>query len=134
MSRSYLEWGEKNFALNKINLNNHSFCREDCLEWLKDAVEQERKFDLIFLDPPTFSNSKKMSQDFDIQKDHIWLIDQCVSLLEVGGELVFSNNFQKFDMQVNSDEIKTVKEITGQTHSLDFSRNNLHRCWSIKLN
>ena len=134
MSRSYLEWGEKNFALNKINLNNHSFYREDCLEWLKDAVEQERKFDLIFLDPPTFSNSKKMSQDFDIQKDHIWLIDQCVSLLEVGGELVFSNNFQKFDMQVNSDVIKTVKEITGQTHSLDFSRNNLHRCWSIKLN
>jgi 23S rRNA (guanine2445-N2)-methyltransferase / 23S rRNA (guanine2069-N7)-methyltransferase len=133
MSRNYLEWAEKNFILNKVNLNNHQFIREDCLEWLKSAVEQQQTFDLIFLDPPTFSNSKKMEADFDVQTDHVWIIESCLKLLNKGGELIFSNNFQKFNMLVESSDQLLVKEITKQTASPDFSRNNLHRCWSIQL-
>jgi len=132
MSRTYLECGQRNFSLNNIDLNDHSFIREDCIEWLRNAVEQKQVYDLIFLDPPTFSNSKKMSQDFDVQNDHPWLIEQCMALLRPDGELIFSNNFQKFDMNITSDEKLEIKEITKHTQSLDFSRNNLHRCWSIK--
>ena len=131
MSRTYLDWAQKNFNLNHINAEDHLFIREDCIEWLKAAVDQGLKFDLIFLDPPTFSNSKKMEADFDVQSDHPWVIEYCIKLLEKGGELIFSNNFQKFEMQVVSDEIISVSEITKQTQSLDFTRNNLHRCWSI---
>lgn len=132
MSKTYLDWAQRNFALNKISSDAHTFIRENCIEWLTNAVEQKQKFDLIFLDPPTFSNSKKMAQDFDIQSDHVWLIEQCLSLLEEDGELIFSNNFQKFKMEVITNAQVVVKEITHQTQSPDFSRNNLHRCWLIK--
>lgn len=135
MSRSYLHWAEKNFQLNAIdlnkNLNKHEFIREDCLQWLEDALKKQLTFEVIFLDPPTFSNSKKMQTHLDIQKDYIALIDQCLQLLPSGGELIFSNNFQKFHMDLNGNEFFTIKEITRQTTSLDFGKRNLHRCWLI---
>lgn len=141
MSNTYLDWARRNFSLNKINLAyaNHQFLREDCVHWLEteseklNAGQSVKKYDLIFLDPPTFSNSKKMEQDFDVQTQHPRLIEKCCELLKAGGELIFSNNFQKFEMLVESDERYLVKEITRLTRALDFERNNLHRCWSVKL-
>ena len=131
MSRTYLDWAKRNFAKNSIDLSKHRFIREDCLQWLEATKCAGEKFDLIFLDPPTFSNSKKMEQHFDIQVAHPKLIDDCLALLNSGGNLIFSNNFQKFDMQVHSNDLIKVKEITRQTHAEDFARNNLHRCWLI---
>ncbi len=131
MSRTYLDWAKRNFSLNQIDLNQHEFIREDCFQWFEKAQAEKRQFDLIFLDPPTFSNSKKMDKDLDIQKDHPWLIEQCLKLLTKDGELIFSNNFQKFKMEFSSDDNVSVKEISSLTQSPDFNRHNLHRCWLI---
>ncbi|TQV75601.1 bifunctional 23S rRNA (guanine(2069)-N(7))-methyltransferase RlmK/23S rRNA (guanine(2445)-N(2))-methyltransferase RlmL [Aliikangiella marina] len=131
MSKTYLEWAKRNFKLNKINLNNHFFIREDCTAWLAEAVERNEKYDLIFLDPPTFSNSKKMESHFDIQNDHSALIEQSIKLLNPGGKIFFSNNFQKFEMAVSSCSDFKVQEITKQTTTPDFYRRPLHRCWLV---
>jgi len=133
LSNTYLDWAKRNFKLNKIDLTGHSFIREDCQQWLDSAIEEKQQFDLIFLDPPTFSNSKKMDEHLDIQRDHPKLIEQSLKLLSSDGELLFSNNFQKFEMLVKSNDVIEVVEITGKTQSQDFSRKNLHRCWSIKF-
>lgn len=133
MSNTYLEWAKRNFKANKIPLNKHEFIRDDCVKWLAEAREAELKFDLIFLDPPTFSNSKKMQTHFDVQEAHPQLIDDCIDILSPGGKLVFSNNFKKFEMQVESNDKIEVKEITHKTTPQDFTRKNLHRCWLISL-
>ncbi|WP_196140446.1 bifunctional 23S rRNA (guanine(2069)-N(7))-methyltransferase RlmK/23S rRNA (guanine(2445)-N(2))-methyltransferase RlmL [Aliikangiella sp. G2MR2-5] len=133
MSNTYLEWAKRNFKLNRIQLAEHEFIREDCMHWLEQAPQEGEKFDTIFLDPPTFSNSKKMEGHFDVQSDHPKLIEQCLQVLQPKGELIFSNNFQKFEMMVESNERIEVKEITRSTQSPDFTRNNLHRCWLIKF-
>lgn len=131
MSNTYLNWAMENFKLNKLDLAKHHFVRDDSLQWLTDAEGKGEKFDVIFLDPPTFSNSKKMENHFDVQTDHVRLIEQCVSLLDNNGVLFFSNNFKQFNMEFNANEEFEVKEITGQTTSQDFFRKGLHRCWKI---
>ena len=101
------------------------------IEWLDDAVYLPKRYDVIFLDPPTFSNSKKMNDHFDVQRDHCGLIEKCTALLSEKGVLLFSNNFRQFEMQYLTSDKYSVKEITKQTTSLDFSRKRLHRCWRI---
>lgn len=131
MSNTYLQWGKDNFAENRINLQDHVFLRKDILDWIEEASGLPKRYDVIFLDPPTFSNSKKMEQHFDIQRDHQRLIEKCANLLVDKGVLIFSNNFSQFEMEyLTSDHFK-VSEITKQTTSQDFARRNLHRCWRI---
>ncbi|MDA1343679.1 MAG: bifunctional 23S rRNA (guanine(2069)-N(7))-methyltransferase RlmK/23S rRNA (guanine(2445)-N(2))-methyltransferase RlmL, partial [Proteobacteria bacterium] len=95
MSNTYLDWAKANLALNTTN-GKHEFIQADCLEWLDEEAKHThpRQYDLIFLDPPTFSNSKRMSDVFDIQKDHALLIKQAVTLLAPQGILYFSTNFR----------------------------------------
>ncbi|MGR9013609.1 MAG: bifunctional 23S rRNA (guanine(2069)-N(7))-methyltransferase RlmK/23S rRNA (guanine(2445)-N(2))-methyltransferase RlmL [Gammaproteobacteria bacterium] len=133
MSNTYINWAKNNMALN-INPGKHEFIQADCLEWLATEAEQPSKhYDLIFLDPPTFSNSKRMDEPFDIQNDHVQLINNAVSLLSPGGVLYFSTNFRRFkiDKQALSDLI--VEDITAATIPEDFVRNpKIHYCWRIK--
>ncbi|MGX5201502.1 bifunctional 23S rRNA (guanine(2069)-N(7))-methyltransferase RlmK/23S rRNA (guanine(2445)-N(2))-methyltransferase RlmL [Aliikangiella sp. IMCC44632] len=131
MSRTYLEWAKRNFCLNKINLSKHEFVRENCIEWIDSMQNSDEKFDVIFLDPPTFSNSKKMETHFDVQEAHVDLIEKCLNLLSDGGTLYFSNNFTKFEMKYKPDVGVAMKEISKQTQAPDFNRKNLHRCWEI---
>ena len=96
MSNTYINWAKKNLALN-TNQGDHEFIQADCLEWLTtEAQLANRHYDLIFLDPPTFSNSKRMDEVFDIQNDHVQLINNAISLLSPGGVLYFSTNFRRF--------------------------------------
>ncbi|HEY8095483.1 MAG TPA: bifunctional 23S rRNA (guanine(2069)-N(7))-methyltransferase RlmK/23S rRNA (guanine(2445)-N(2))-methyltransferase RlmL [Methylobacter sp.] len=133
MSNTYINWAKKNLALN-ITQGEHEFIQADCLEWLAAEAEQPSKhYDLIFLDPPTFSNSKRMDEAFDIQNDHVQLINNAISLLSPGGILYFSTNFRRFkiDKQALSDLI--VEDISGATIPEDFARNpKIHYCWRIK--
>ncbi len=131
MSNTYLKWSKENFIVNKINLDNHRFLRADIIEWLDEVIHLPERFDVIFLDPPTFSNSKKMNEHFDVQRDHCALIQKCTALLSDKGVLLFSNNFRQFEMQYLTSDEYLVKEITKQTTSQDFSRKSLHRCWRI---
>ncbi len=95
MSNTYINWAKNNMALNK-STGEHEFIQADCLEWLDHEARQPypRQYDLIFLDPPTFSNSKRMDDVFDIQNDHVQLIKNAVSLLAPGWCFIFLHQFQ----------------------------------------
>src|SRR5690606_10681700 len=130
MSNTYLEWAKRNFELNGLDLASHVLLRADCLEWL---AKREGRFDLIFLDPPTFSNSKKMADVLDIQRDHAAMIRDAMAILEPGGTLVFSNNFRRFKMDEAITEDFAVENITASTIPPDFERNaRIHNCWLVR--
>lgn len=129
MSNTYLDWAERNFNLNKLPLAQHQFIRADCLQWLKQSKE---KFDTIFLDPPSFSNSKRMTETLDIQRDHEMLIDAAMNLLNTDGQLYFSNNFKKFKLAESLRERYAIKDITRQTTDIDYQHSrNAHHCYLI---
>ena len=130
MSKTYLEWSKNNFRANQIDLRGHRFIQEDCLSWVEQPVRQQ--YGLIFLDPPTFSNSKRMRETFDIQRDHEHLIRQVMRFLSDDGVLIFSNNFRKFKMAPGVLESFETSNITPQTIPRDFQRNGkIHNCWQI---
>ncbi|RJE77647.1 23S rRNA (guanine(2445)-N(2))/(guanine(2069)-N(7))-methyltransferase [Pseudoalteromonas sp. MSK9-3] len=131
MSKTYLKWAEENFALNELKNTRFRFEQADCLKWLEYAQGQ---YDLIFLDPPTFSNSKRMKEAFDVQRDHIQLFTWIKNILSPNGTLVFSNNKRGFKM----DEVALIglglkaENISEKTLSPDFKRNKqIHNSWLI---
>ena len=108
----------------------HQFIQADVLHWLAECTQ---KFDIIFLDPPSFSNSKRMESTLDIQRDHEGLIIRCVSLLKPGGTLYFSTNFRKFKMSPEIISQFDVEDITAKTIDKDFARDaKIHRCYVIR--
>ncbi|MCZ4058798.1 bifunctional 23S rRNA (guanine(2069)-N(7))-methyltransferase RlmK/23S rRNA (guanine(2445)-N(2))-methyltransferase RlmL [Pantoea sp. LMR881] len=131
MSRTYLEWAERNLRLNGLTGRQHRLMQADCLSWLN---ESEEKFDLIFIDPPTFSNSKRMEESFDVQRDHMMLMRNLKRLLRPGGTIMFSNNKRGFKMDLEGMQALGLKaqDITQKTQSQDFARNRqIHNCWLI---
>ncbi|MGO2128370.1 MAG: bifunctional 23S rRNA (guanine(2069)-N(7))-methyltransferase RlmK/23S rRNA (guanine(2445)-N(2))-methyltransferase RlmL [Pseudoalteromonas prydzensis] len=131
LSKTYLKWGQDNFELNNISNTRYRFEQADCLKWLEHATSQ---YDLIFLDPPTFSNSKRMKDAFDVQNDHIKLLTWVKKILSPSGTLIFSNNMRGFTM----DEVGLIGlglkavNISEQTISPDFKRNKkIHNSWLI---
>ncbi|KFW99519.1 bifunctional 23S rRNA (guanine(2069)-N(7))-methyltransferase RlmK/23S rRNA (guanine(2445)-N(2))-methyltransferase RlmL [Pectobacterium carotovorum] len=131
MSRTYLEWAEKNLRVNGLTGRQHRLIQADCLSWLHNANEQ---FDVIFIDPPTFSNSKRMEESFDVQRDHLALMKDLKRLLRRGGTIMFSNNKRGFQMDIAGLTVLglNAKEITAQTQSQDFARNRqIHNCWLL---
>jgi 23S rRNA (guanine2445-N2)-methyltransferase / 23S rRNA (guanine2069-N7)-methyltransferase len=132
MSATYLDWAQRNLAVNGFSGPDHELIREDCVAWLKSAVAGRRQFDLIFLDPPTFSNSKRMADILDVQRDHHALIDRCMALLAAGGKLVFSNNAQKFKLDPELERLYHVADVSRATLPRDFERNpRIHQCFEI---
>ncbi|ALR76228.1 bifunctional 23S rRNA (guanine(2069)-N(7))-methyltransferase RlmK/23S rRNA (guanine(2445)-N(2))-methyltransferase RlmL [[Enterobacter] lignolyticus] len=131
MSRTYLEWAERNLRLNGLTGRAHRLLQADVLGWLRESDEQ---FDLIFIDPPTFSNSKRMADTFDVQRDHLNLMTDLKRLLRKGGTIMFSNNKRGF--RIDHDGLAKLglkaQEITQKTLSPDFARNGqIHNCWLI---
>ena len=132
MSNTYLQWAKNNLALNSTQ-GRHEFIQADCVEWLeKEAKNASRQYDLIFLDPPTFSNSKRMENVFDVQLDYIQLIQNSAKLLTKDGVLYFSTNFRKFKFDASVFESLSITDITAQTIPEDFARDmKIHYCWKI---
>jgi len=131
MSRTYLDWARDNLKLNRLDGPQHHFIQSDVLQWIDSASGE---YDLIFIDPPTFSNSKRMEQSFDVQRDHVNLLSQLSKLMAPGGSIVFSNNKRKFkiDSEVLAKAGLQVREITGPTLPKDFERNpHIHNCWLV---
>jgi 23S rRNA (guanine2445-N2)-methyltransferase / 23S rRNA (guanine2069-N7)-methyltransferase len=132
MSNTYLDWAKRNFELNDIDLSGHRFLREDCVEWLKQPSSDQ--YDLIVLDPPSFSNSKKMEGLLDIQRDHVELILQCIELLAPDGTLYFSSNLRGIKLDEKALSHLEVVDLTHQTVPMDFQqRKHVHRCWQIRI-
>jgi 23S rRNA (guanine2445-N2)-methyltransferase / 23S rRNA (guanine2069-N7)-methyltransferase len=131
MSNTYLNWAQENLSINGYTGDRHKFVREDCLKWLQQAIDEKKKYQLIFVDPPTFSNSKKMETSLDIARDHAALLSGCLALLTDDGQIIFSTNARGFKLDKSLAEMCYVKEITKLTTSEDFRRKPLHRCWCL---
>lgn len=132
MSNTYLEWAYENFLINKLEPKKHVFYQADVLKELPLRKENNESFDLIILDPPSFSNSKRMEDDLDIERDHPILIRDAMALLNPGGTLFFSTNKRKFDLHRIVTDTYKVKEISQWTIPQDFHQTNIHRAFSIE--
>ena len=131
MSYTYLDWAQRNFELNGMRGKNHELVQADVLVWLKQ--NHARRYGLIFLDPPTFSRSKRMDDTFDVQRDHAALIADAAALLEPDGILVFSTNLRRFKIDREALSPLTVEDITRKTIPQDFERNpKIHQCFRIR--
>ena len=128
LSKTYLDWARRNLSLNGFS-DKQRLEQGDVMAWL----EADRgEYDLIFIDPPTFSNSKRMEGVFDVQRDHARLIDLAMARLAAGGVLYFSNNFRKFQLDEMLAKRYKIAEVTGETLDPDFARNpRIHRAWHI---
>jgi 23S rRNA (guanine2445-N2)-methyltransferase / 23S rRNA (guanine2069-N7)-methyltransferase len=119
--------------LNDFGGPQHRFERADVREWLTAAAAHGARYDLIFCDPPTFSNSKRMEGVFDVQRDHAALIDQCMAVLAPGGLLVFSTNAQRFRMDEGLAARYKIIDISRETVPADFARNtDIHRAFEVR--
>ncbi|WP_460115418.1 bifunctional 23S rRNA (guanine(2069)-N(7))-methyltransferase RlmK/23S rRNA (guanine(2445)-N(2))-methyltransferase RlmL [Pseudomonas sp. H2_D02] len=128
LSKTYLDWARRNLSLNGFSDKNR-LEQGDVMAWLEASRDE---YELIFIDPPTFSNSKRMEGVFDVQRDHVQLLDLAMARLAPGGVLYFSNNFRKFQLEENLAERYAVEEITAKTIDPDFARNSkIHRAWKI---
>lgn len=131
MSNTYLAWAQDNLELNNFSGKQHEFIREDCIKWLSDAKNEGRRYQLIFLDPPTFSNSKRMDRTLDIKRDHVELINQTMELLDDDGVLIFSCNAHGFKLDQKHLKEYSIRDITRMTTSQDFRRKPAHVCWCL---
>jgi 23S rRNA G2069 N7-methylase RlmK/C1962 C5-methylase RlmI len=130
LSNTYLTWLRDNLSLNGLSSGKHRVLRADIMAWL--PINRER-FDLILLDPPTWSTSKSMEANLDLQRDHVALVQSCLSALDPGGVLYFSTNRKKFKLEEGAFEGSEVQEITHKTLPFDFRAPGPHRCWRAQL-
>ncbi|MBF0802985.1 MULTISPECIES: class I SAM-dependent methyltransferase [unclassified Neisseria] len=132
LSNTYLDWAKRNFELNSIDARQHRIVRADVFQYLKTARAEGKTFDLIVMDPPSFSNSKKMPGTLDIQRDHPQLIDGTMKLLASDGLMYFSNNLRSFTLSGSTTERYLVKDISKQSVPEDFRNKKIHQCWEIR--
>ncbi len=128
LSNTYCKWGMENFLLNNLPLTNNVIIREDCLRFLE---EERATYDVIIIDPPTISRSKKMNQMFDIQEDYYFLISKALNLLSENGVLIFSTNSRHFNFDKNLFDRCAIVDISKKTIPLDYHNQKIHRCWKI---
>ena len=140
MSRTYLDWGKDNFKINGFDLDgynatgNHHFTQDDCLSYL--SRDHGKTYDLIYIDPPTFSNSKRMEKSFDVQRDHLLMLGNLTRHLNDGGVVIFCTNKRNFKLDDGVAQYGfTVENITHKTFDPDFKRDQqLHTCFKLVYN
>lgn len=133
LSNTYIDWARNNLVLNGLDSTRHALYRGDCLQWLDEQAQGGKSFDLIFLDPPTFSNSKRMDGVLDLQRDHVGMIRRSMSLLRENGRLVFSTNFTRFKLDLATLPELRIEDMTRKTIPKDFERNaRIHHCYLIE--
>jgi len=133
LSKTYLDWARRNLALNGFTGQDHQLIQANCLEWLAQARAYSGHFGLIFLDPPTFSSSKRMDGTLEVERDQVRLIRASLALLAPDGELIFSTNKRRFKLDQEALSDLDIADISAQTIPKDFARNpHIHRCWRIR--
>jgi 23S rRNA (cytosine1962-C5)-methyltransferase len=133
LSNTYLDWAEDNLALNGLSDARHTLLRADALAWvLAQRQQPEERFDLVVCDPPSFSTSKRMQGSFNVQRDHVRMVEGLRALLSPGGLLYFSTNFQGFELKESATRgFARVEELTPGSIPEDFQREEVHRCWRL---
>jgi 23S rRNA (cytosine1962-C5)-methyltransferase len=130
MSNTYTAWGVDNFRLNDVSLDNHPVIRADCLKFLES---EKILYDIIIIDPPTLSRSKKMDKMFDVQEDYIFLIEKALGLLDKDGVIFFSTNSRKFVFDPSKLPPCQILDVTKKTLPIDFRDPKIHQCWRLTL-
>lgn len=130
LSNTYLQWADRNLALNGFSGAEHRLLQADVLDWLR--VAPKAQWDLIVLDPPTFSNSKRMLGTLDVQRDHVWLLNRTMELLTPGGKLFFSTNYRKFKLDRDQLISPQIRDLSAQTVPPDFRNKRIHQCYLLE--
>lgn len=128
LSNTYTNWGRENFDLNGLEKGKNPIVREDCFKFLK---EETALYDVIMIDPPTMSRSKKMEGMLDIQKDHVWILRSALKRLAKGGILFFSTNFRRFELDEKALFDLDIHEISHKTVPEEFHQRKIHRSWKM---
>ena len=139
LSNTYLRWAQENFHLNEMNTSDHEFIKQSALAYLQQKItsiglasKQDQRYDIIFLDPPTFSNSKAMDKEFEVEQDQLQLVVNCMLLLNKSGVLYFSNNKKTFKLAASIFEKYHVKDISEQSIPQDFRDKKIHQLYEIR--
>jgi 23S rRNA (cytosine1962-C5)-methyltransferase len=130
MSNTYINWAKENFKLNGLKTNIHEFFVQNTFDFLR---EDRERYDIVILDPPSFSNSKKMTGVFDVQRDHSGLVRMCMDRLKFDGVLYFSNNNRKFKMDQEILDRFDVRDISFKSIPQDFRDKKIHKCFEIRF-
>lgn len=130
MSNTYLEWADRNLSLNHFSGEKHRLLQADVLAWLEQPPRE--LYDLIVLDPPTFSNSKRMDDTLDIQRDHVMLLNRTLRFCAPGGTVYFSTNYRRFKLWEEEIRASEIKDISKQTVPEDFRNKKIHQCFIIR--
>ena len=150
LSNTYIAWAKDNMKLNGFtDRKRFEFTRADCMRFLQEKavaakggkVAPDELYDLIILDPPTFSNSKATPDVLDINRDWPQLVKDCLNILAPGGKLYFSTNSERIKFDISKIPPKTAngteftwKDITEQTIPVDFAGKKPHKVWEFVLN
>jgi 23S rRNA (cytosine1962-C5)-methyltransferase len=129
LSKTYLAWAEDNMRLNEFDMRAHHFVHADVLQYL-DTLAPDT-FDLVVVDPPTFSNSKRMKDFLDIQRDHVSMLNKVLHATKPGGVVYFSNNYRRFVLESDQIKASSIKDITGQTLPFDFQQKMIRKCYRL---
>ncbi|WP_298732081.1 class I SAM-dependent methyltransferase [uncultured Chitinophaga sp.] len=129
LSKTYLAWAEDNMRLNNFDLRSHHFVHADVLQYL-DTLSPNT-FDLVIVDPPTFSNSKRMKDFLDIQRDHVSMLNKVLHATRPGGVIYFSNNYRRFVLEEDQIKATSIKDITAQTLPFDFQQKMIRKCYRM---
>lgn len=129
LSNNYLQWAKNNFLQNNIPISKHQFIRADVKEWIKQTPS--KLYDIIVLDPPTISVSEKTKSNFEVQSDHVEIINNTLNHLQQGGVLYFSNNFRDFVFEKEKIKASSIEDISKQSVPQDFRNKKIHACWRI---
>ena len=133
LSKNYLQWAQRNLELNGLYSPRHDFIAKDCVEFVAQASKEDRKYDIVVIDPPTYSNSKRLDDDWNVQTGHAELLNATRSLLNPGAVIYFSTNFRKFKLYEDQLTDFTIEEISKHTVPEDFRNRRIHRCWTLRI-
>lgn len=131
MSSTYIDWAIRNLKANDLYSKKHRFIKEDALKAIDFLIQEKEEFDLIVFDPPTFSNSKRMENIFDVQKDHVEILNKLLKLLPDNGMIFFSTNFTKFKFEQEAIRAFAIEDISKDTIPPDFRNQKIHYCYKI---
>jgi len=131
LSNTYLQWADRNLALNGFDAPQHRMVQADAMDFLRQRTDE--RWDLAVVDPPTFSNSKRMQDVFDVQRDHTWLLNRVLQLIVPGGTVFFSTNFRKFRLDAQALRARSVQDISKQTVPEDFRNKRIHQCFKLTV-
>jgi 23S rRNA (cytosine1962-C5)-methyltransferase len=132
MSNTYLQWADRNLELNGHSGDKHQLLQADVLQWLREPPS--RRYDLIVIDPPTFSNSKRMFGTLDVQRDHTWILNTLASRHATPGATIwFSTNYRKFKIESEALRVQSCEDLTDKSIPQDFRNQRIHKCYKLTV-